>query len=70
MTVPRGGEGNGEDDAAAAVFDCLRLMARAPFGSQDVAGVVAALSAQAEQIAGLGPVPVRGPHGDRPPVRR
>jgi hypothetical protein len=57
VTVPGAGEVTGDDDAAAAVFDCLRLLARAPFSTQDVAGVVAALSAQAEQMAALAPFP-------------
>jgi hypothetical protein len=57
MTTPGDGTSTGENGATEAVFECLRLLARAPFRHHDVDGAMAVLSSQADQIAGLGSFP-------------
>jgi hypothetical protein len=57
MSIPGGGTSEGEAGAAGAVFECLGLLARAPFRAKDVAGALALLTSQAEQIAGLATFP-------------
>jgi len=43
--------------AGPELFECLTLLARAPFGSDDVPGAMAVLSSQAQQIANLSTFP-------------